>query len=291
MASPAKIFFHLFALLPLPISHLLGWLLGLLFFLLPNQHRRISRINIDLCFAENGWLWRRWLLLRSLVETSKTATESPHLWHTSREKLPALVSNVSGLEHIEEARHHGKGALLIIPHLGSWEMVGLYCSAHYPMTSLYRPLRQGGELDELVISGRNHLGAKLVPTDAGGVRKLAQALRNNELVAILPDQDPRDSGGLFAPFFGIEANTMTLASRLALKSGARQILCVAKRRSWGRGFTLHFQPIEIAQGDGLEQNIATINSSIEAIVRHLPQQYQWTYKRFRTRPEGEPKIY
>ena len=293
MASPAKIIFHLLAQLPLPLSHVLGWPFGLLFFILPNRHRRISSINIDLCFADKGWFWRRWLLLRSLVETSKTAMESPRLWLTSRNKLLTVVNNVSGLDSLEQALHHGKGVIIVGPHLGSWELVSLYCSAHYPMTSLYRPLRQRG-LEDIVVSGRKRLGAKLVPTDASGVRKLAQALKNNELIGIPPDQDPRDSGGIFAPFFGIEANTMTLASRLALKSDARQILCVAKRQSWGRGFSIHFQPIESADGakdDGVEQNITAINTGVETMVRQIPQQYQWGYKRFRSRPEGAPKIY
>jgi len=216
--------------------------------------------------------------------------ESPRLWLAHRNGLFSLIREVNGLANVEEALNLGKGVIIIGPHLGSWELVSLYCSANHTITSLYRPLRHGG-LEELVINGRNRLGAKLVPTDAHGVRELARALKNNELIGIPPDQDPRDAGGLFAPFFGIKTNTITLASRLALKSGARQIFCVAERLSWGRGFKIHFEPIEIAEGADIEQHLRAINHKVETMVQRTPQQYQWSYKRFRTRPEGEKELY
>jgi Kdo2-lipid IVA lauroyltransferase/acyltransferase len=141
-----------------------------------------------------------------------------------------------------------------------------------------------------VLKGRTRFGAQLVPTDTKGVRALFQALAANELVLILPDQDPRDSGGIFAPFFGIQANTMTLASRLAQKSGAIPVLAIAERLSWGRGFRMHYLPLEIDE-KSLEGHVAAINRAVEQAIRCYPEQYQWSYKRFRTRPEGEGEIY
>lgn len=286
----AKAFIQFIARVPLPLAHLLGWLFGSIFFLLPNRHRRISRINIDLCFPDKSWLWRQWLIYKSLAETGKTTMESPRFWLTSREGALTQVSNVGGREHLDEGLSHNNGVIVIVPHLGSWELVGLYCSSLFPMTSLYRPPRQQG-LEDILINGRTKLGAKLVPTDIKGVRQLARALKDNELVAILPDQDPRDSGGLFAPFFGIETNTMTLASRLGMKSGARLVICVAERLSWGRGFNIHFQPLEISSEAKIDEHVAAINQGVESFVRRIPQQYQWGYKRFRTRPDGEEEIY
>ena len=279
-----------FALLPLPLAHLFGWLIGLLFFFLPNHHRRVSRINIALCFKEKSQIWRSWLLLRSLVETGKTIMESPILWFSERKDLLKIVAHEFGSDVIKEALSHQKGVVIIVPHLGSWELVSLYCSTLHPTTSLYRPLRHG-DLEDMVVKGRKHLGAKLAQTNANGVRALSRALRNNEFIAIPPDQDPRDNGGLFIPFFGIETNTITLASRLALKSGANLVVCIAERLAWGRGFAIHFQALDLTNISEIKAHVTAINQHVEASVRRMPQQYQWSYKRFRTRPEGDAEIY
>jgi Kdo2-lipid IVA lauroyltransferase/acyltransferase len=277
------------ALLPLPVAHAIGYLFGWLFYLVQNPHREIARRNIALCLPELSPRERRHLLRRVLIETGKTAMESPIMWLSSRTRTLSLIREVEGQEVLDQALGRGKGGIIAAPHLGSWELVSLYCSTFSPSTSLYRPLRRPS-LEPLIHKARTRFGANLVPTDTKGVRALFQALAANELVVIPPDQDPRDAGGVFVPFFGIQANTMTLVSRLAQKSGATPVLGVAERLSWGRGFRMHYFPIEI-DNDSLEGQVAAINRTLEEAVRRFPAQYQWSYKRFRTRPEGEGAIY
>ncbi len=277
------------ALLPLPFVHAVGVLFGWLFYLVHNPHRDVARRNIALCLPELNPKGRRRMLRRALIETGKTALESPILWLGNAARVRSLVKEEVGREVLENALQQDKGVIVVVPHLGSWELVSLHCSAAYPLTSLYRPLRNP-EMEPLVREGRTRFGAELVPTNTRGVRALFQALAANELVLILPDQDPRDAGGEFAPFFGIQANTMTLASKLAQKSGAPLVLCVAERLSWGRGFRLHYRPVD-APADDLQQHLMAINAAVEQAVRDFPAQYQWSYKRFRTRPEGEGAIY
>jgi Kdo2-lipid IVA lauroyltransferase/acyltransferase len=284
-----KLFIRLVALLPLPVAHAIGYLLGWLFYLVQNPHREVSRRNIALCLPELSPRERRRMLRRALIETGKTAMESPIMWFSSRERTLSLVRKEIGKEALEAAQQKGKGVIIVAPHLGSWELVSLYCSAFHSMTSLYRPLRQPS-LEPGVLKGRTRFGAQLVPTDAKGVRSLFQALAANELVGIPPDQDPRDSGGLFVPFFGIQANTMTLISRLEQKSGATPVLAIAERLSWGRGFRMHYLPFANSD-ESLEGHVAALNLAVEKAVRCFPEQYQWSYKRFRTRPEGEGAIY
>lgn len=279
---------RLFALLPLPLAHGLGVLSGWLFYLVPNRHRRIACLNIERCFPKLTPGERRTLLRRTLCEVGKTTFETPVIWFSSQRRFDRLVVESVGEEQLSQI---DKGALIIGPHLGSWEMVSLYCSAHYPTTSLYRPLRKPA-LEKPVIAARQRFGAQLVPTDAGGVRALFKALKEGGLVGIPPDQDPRDSGGVFAPFFGMQANTMTLLPRLAGKSGALPLLTVAERLPWGRGFRMHFitMPKEVADRDP-EVAATAINQCVEQAVRRWPAQYQWIYKRFRTRPDGESSFY
>lgn len=279
------------AALPLPLSHAAGTLIGGGLLIVPNQLRRISAINVPLCWPELGAAQQRRLINASLIEAGKTLCEAGALWLWPGERTLRLVRAVSGEEHLRNALALGKGAILAVPHLGAWEIIGLYCSHHYPMTSLYRPPRLA-EMDTLVRHGRERLGAKLVPADAGGVRALYQALGRGELVGMLPDQEPGAGNGLFAPLFGVPANTMVLLSRLAIKTGAAVIFGYAERLPGGRGYHLHFFPAPPAINQApIENSVGVMNAMVEDLIRRSPQQYQWGYKRFRTRPAGDEKIY
>lgn len=285
------LFFRLLAFLPLPVSHAMGAALGWLFSVVPNRHRRIALININACFSELTGAQRSSLLRRSLIETGKTAMESPMLWMATKDKVTALVKQVSGQELLEQAFANGKGVIVVGPHLGSWELVSLYCSVFYSVTSLYRPLRKPA-FEKIVRTSRERFGCTLVPSDSRGVRALFKALGNNEVVAIPPDQDPRDSGGAYALFFGLMANTMTLVPRLVQKSSAVPLLCYAERLAHGKGFHLHIKPLPAGFEDKEpEAAVAVINQAVEESIRSIPEQYQWCYKRFRTRPEGEKSFY
>lgn len=282
--------FQLLALLPLPLLHLIGKLLGLLFFLLPNSHRAISARNIALCFPGLSCWQRLNLLRRSLEETGKTIMEVPLIWCGSRKRVMELVKQKSGEEAVRDAMSSGKGMIAVSPHIGCWEMSGLYLSNHYDITSMYRPPRYGS-LASLMRNGRERLGAHLVPTDASGIKLLMQALKQGKMIGVLPDQDPRETGGVFAPFFGIPANTMTLLPKFAQKSGAAVIYCFAERLSWGRGFHLRFiSAPEVGNGD-MTVAATAVNAAVEECIRLAPAQYQWSYKRFRTRPDGDVSLY
>jgi len=203
-----------------------------------------------------------------------------------------LARRVSGEDKLKKAIQRGQGLLLAMPHLGAWEMVNLYCSMHYPLTTMYRapPMSQMGLL---MRKARERFNARLVSADNTGLRALYKALERGEMVAILPDQVPSARGGsVFAPFFGIPASTMVLLSRLAIKTGAPVMFAYAERLPHGRGYHLHFLPAspDINHG-GIESSAAAVNAMVEKCVRAAPEQYQWVYKRFRVRPAGEKAFY
>jgi len=279
------------AALPLPLAHAVGTVIGWGLILIPNDLRRVSTTNIPLCFPEFSAPQQRRLLRASLIESGKTMTEAGAIWLWPEERMLSLMKTTSGEEHLRAALASGKGAILAVPHLGAWEIIGTYCSSQYPMTILYRPPRLA-KLDKLVRHGRERLGAKLVPVDAGGVRALYQTLGRGDLVGMLPDQEPGAGNGIFAPLFGIQANTMALLSRLAIKTGAPVIFAYAERLPHGRGYHLHFVPAPPTINQvPLEQSVTIMNDMVENLIRQKPEQYQWGYKRFRTRPAGEPTIY
>ena len=282
---------RLTALLPLPLTHAIGALLGWLLWRIPSAPRRIAARNLALCFPELTPTERDRLLRRNLMETGRGLLELGPLWLWPGQRVLALVrGSVAGEEALAATVRQQRGAILLTPHLGAWEMAGLYYSSRHPLTILYRPSRLG--LDELSVRGRGRVGGKVVATDARGVRALLTSLRNGEILGILPDQDPGEESGVFAPFFGIAANTMTLVSRLALKTSVPVFLTWAERLPRGRGYALHLRALpEVTAAASLEVSAAALNQGVEAAVRSLPAQYLWVYKRFKTRPPGEAKLY
>jgi len=288
-----KILLYFFSLFPLRITHAIATGLGKIIACRPNlSMTRVSRINIRLCFPYLSDSAEKKLTKISLIETCKTFLELSALWLWSGKRVLNLVQNVTGEECLQEAIQKNQGVILLTPHLGAWEMAGLYASSRYKITSLYRPPKLKG-LHHLIQAERERLGAQLVPTDRAGIRSLYQALQRNEMIGILPDQVTHSAGtGVFAPFFGVPADTMILVSRLARKTGAPVIFTYAERLPQGQGFHLHFlpAPTEI-QSDDVIISAHALNQGIENCVKNCPTQYQWSYKRFKHRPQGEDSVY
>ncbi len=291
-ALVVKLLFRLFAALPLRVTHALGSAIGTLVAVVPNRRRRTAEVNIGLCFPGLRAEQRAQLVRASLIEYSKGAAEVALLWSCGRAELLRLVCQMSGADDFNRALSQGKGVIIAAPHLGAWELVGLYASIYAPMTSLYRspPLSAMGEI---MRHGRERFGAKLVAAERPGVRALYKALQRGELVGILPDQVPADpASGVFAPFFGIPAFTMTLLSRLAAKSGAPVFFVYAERLPRGEGYHLHFlRGPEAIGGEDIEASVRAVNAMLERCVRSCPEQYQWVYKRFRVRPHHAASYY
>ena len=290
-AALVRAVLRLLAWLPLRYSQGIGGGAGRTIGLFPNGLRRVAEINLALCFPELSARSRRRLLAQTLAETGKTAAEMGALWLWPAARVLALVREVPGDEVLTHALSQGKGLILACPHLGAWELAGLYCATRCKLTALYRPPRMSA-LDTMIRNARERSGARLVPTDAAGIRALFQALRRGDAVGILPDQDPGRERGVFAPFFGISASTMILVSRLAASTGAPVVLVYAERLPRGTGYRMRFVPApeDIADPDP-ETAAAALNRAVESCVRARPEQYQWTYKRFKTRPAGERRYY
>ncbi|MDR3414834.1 MAG: lysophospholipid acyltransferase family protein [Nevskia sp.] len=275
---------------PLPLLHGLGWILGSLLWLVPNRFRAITLLHLELCFPEQPAAERARIARRSLIESGKAVCEVPALWFGSDRRLRRWLADAEALRALQTAVAGGKGAIMLTPHLGAWEIASFFCAQAGPITVLYKP--QKGAADAVILRGRSRWPeVKPVPTSGGGVKALLAALKHGELVGILPDHDPpEESGTRFAPLFGIPANTMDLVGRLAARSGAPVWFVTARRLPWGRGF--RFQLDRAPPGiDDAEQGAAALNQGVEACVMRLPEQYWWSYKRYRRRPPGSSDPY
>jgi len=218
--------------------------------------------------------------------------ELPGFWCRDPSHALARLSDPDGHKTLNGLLAQGKGVIVAGPHLGSWEIVGLFLAQIAPVTTLYRPPRYDA-MAALIVKGRSQTGAKLVPTDASGVKALYKALRQGEMVAILPDQQPKSTrGAVFAPFFGQPALTMELVSRLAAKTGAPVVFCFAERLPFGKGHRIHWvqAPEGIDDADPIVAATA-LNQGVERCIHICPTQYQWSYKRFRKHPDGKTNRY
>lgn len=290
MASKLKVHLVLvlirfLGLLPLPVNHLLGAAAGVVLSLIPSKTRRDTRVNLALCFPSLSAQEQRRLLCRALTETGKAVTEAAYFWTRRPERLDRLIVDVRGWQPTQALLQQGRGLIVAAPHLGAWELLSLYWARRVPLHSMYRPPRQR-EYEALLTRVRERSGADLVPATAAGIRRLYRVLADGEVAAILPDQEARQ--GVFAPLFGRPAKTMTLLPKLARRSGAPVVFAFAERLPWARGYRVHMLPApgDIADPDP-ERAAAALNRMIEACVRIAPEQYQWTYRRFRRQPDGK----
>ncbi|KRB99795.1 lipid A biosynthesis acyltransferase [Hydrogenophaga sp. Root209] len=273
MAPPIQFLFRTLSLLPLPVLHALGWVLGWASFLLSARYRR--RL---LAHAKQAG-FSSTVALASIGEAGKLVAELPRLWLGR----PVRV-DWDGAELIEAAQAQGSGVLFLTPHLGCFEITAQAYAQRFgarrPMTVLFRPARQPW-LRDLVAGARQRPGLLAAPTTLAGVKQLIKALKGGDVVGLLPDQVPPDGQGIWAPFFGRDAYTMTLSARLAHSGGTKILVSWGERLSWGKGYRVHVRPFGPLDTDAAAA-ARQINQAMEALVRECPAQYLWSYDRYKS---------
>ena len=264
--------------LPLKLNHCLGAFLGQLLYLLNTDAKKITLHNISICFSELSNNEQRSLVKKSLIETGKNLTESSLIWNQSFSENTKLIRNIHGKNYLDT----DENTILLVPHLGCWEITGRVIANTRAITFLFKPLKKQQQ-NQYLFERRNQGNLTMASADQSGVLKLQRALKQGELVGMLPDQDPGQEGGIIAPFFKNPVNTMTLLPRLAKKHNARVVMCWANRLKKGRGFDLNFEPLDLtSSSDDLLEQVTLMNRAIEDLIRRYPDQYMWSYRRFKS---------
>ncbi len=278
-------------LLPLKLAQAIGRFVGLLAWRLNGRSRKTTDINLRICLPELSTEEQQRLSKESMAHTGMTAMEIPLMWEWPVDKCFNLIKETRGLELVDQALASGKGLILLAPHLGNWELTGLFFSSRYKMAALYSPPHIK-EFEDYMIRVRGRLGSELVRGDRKGLLRLMGILKEGGVAGILPDQSPRGKTNAYAPFFGMEVRTMTLVNRLIQKTGANVLVTFAERLPDGNGFRLIVEEAVPGNGDSDPVVAATaLNQSVEKVIRMAPAQYQWEYKRLRHRPPGNPNPY
>lgn len=278
-------------LLPLKLAQAIGRFVGLLAWRLNGRSRKTTDVNLRICLPELSTEEQQRLSKESMAHTGMTAMEIPLMWEWPVDKCFNLIKETRGLELVDQALASGKGLILLAPHLGNWELTGLFFSSRYKMAALYSPPHIK-EFEDYMIRVRGRLGSELVRGDRKGLLRLMGILKEGGVAGILPDQSPRGKTNAYAPFFGMEVRTMTLVNRLIQKTGANVLVTFAERLPDGNGFRLIVEEAVPGNGDSDPVVAATaLNQSVEKVIRMAPAQYQWEYKRLRHRPPGNPNPY
>ena len=175
--------------------------------------------------------------------------------------------------------------------MGAWESMLGYLPEKMVATMMYRPLRIPA-LESVVRGARERAGAKLVPATPSGIRAMLKALKQNEVVVMLPDQVPNHSGGVIVPFFGQPALTMTLVAKFAQKTGAKVMVGYVERLKHGQGFKPHGVIVgEAIYNPDMIAAVTAMNQALEQAILQRPEQYVWGYKRFKRRGSAGKKLY
>lgn len=279
------------ALLPLPILAPLGLLFGEIAYRLVASRRHIAQRNIDLCFKALTASERRRLVHRHFLLLGQAVLATAQGWFAGRARMQRMV-RLNGREHLDRALAQNRRVILLAPHFMSVEICGIGMAAHgYDLIDIYRRYRNA-LFDVVAFNQRTRFGGVALEMYEDGIKATLREIKRGRVLYYLPDQDSGLKNGIFAPFFGVEAATISMLGRLAKMTDALVIPVAPRLRTWGRGFEVTILPPleDFPTGEELADTIR-MNQAIEDIVRQMPAQYFWVHGRFKTRPEGEESLY
>jgi KDO2-lipid IV(A) lauroyltransferase len=270
------ILFRCLSALPLPALHALGAALGWLVYLGSPSYRRRLRDNL----AGAGYAEQ---LPAAIAEAGKSIVELAFVWCADPARV-ARHASTANWEYVQGLLDAGKGIVFLTPHLGCFEMTAQQIALHTALTVMYRPPKKAA-LKPLIEGARARHNLFLAPATVAGVRILAKALRKGQPIGLLPDQVPQEGEGVWAPYFGRTAYTMTLPAKLAQLGKATLVLVYAERLPHGRGFVVRFVPFDGELGETPTEQATAINSAMERLIARCPAQYFWSYNRYK-QPDG-----
>ena len=276
--------------MPSRVLWVLGNGLGSIASWFPTPNRRFAGRNIELCFPEKSPTEHRQLMKRHFQLSGVAVLSLSVAWFAPRWRVERFI--ILRDQHIlDEALAGGKKVILFAPHFLSLDMGGARLAAirDRKFVSMYRKSRD--PLLEYLFSRRSRFGSLLVERMAS-LKSIIRAIRDGRIFYYLPDQDMGQRASVFVPFFGIPTATVTILSRLAATTNAAVIPCITRIIPGEHRYeTRLYPPLENFPTDDPVADARRMNREIEQWVREMPDQYMWSYRRFKTRPNNESSLY
>ena len=246
--------------------------------------QRIVDINLQLCFPDLDAGARQALYLRYQTALLRVVFLSPRLWWGSAASLDRHCS-FHGQHYLDQALADNQAVVLSVSHTLALDVGMIAMSPNYPLQGFYKPF-ENPVLDWLVRRSRTRFGG--VPMARGeGFRAIIQGLKRGAILCYLTDEDLGRKGSVFAPFFGHQKATFAMLPRIVKHTSAVVIpMATYYDAKQDRFHTRFFEPLANYPTDDKIDNATRLNASIEATVRHQPDQYLWKLRLFRTCPAG-----
>lgn len=276
------------AVLPARWRMVLGGGLGRLYFRFSRKRRRIALINIGLCFPQWSEAQRLELAREHFQAAMRAVLDFPWWWWASEAQLARRVE-VRGAEYYRKAVADGHNVILLAFHNVALE-AGIMINYYFPHIGVIKPIRNP-VLDWFLTRGRTRFGGRIFDR-AAGIRPVIRAIRAGAGFYYLPDEDLGLRDSVFAPFFGVPAASLTTLGRLARVCDAVVLPCFARMVRGGLGYEIDLHPpLANFPGPDPYEDTCRMNAAIEEGIRTAPEQYWWTSKRFRCRPDGAVSPY
>lgn len=278
----------LLTLLPFNWQLALGRAFGRLFMRLGKRRRHIAEVNLRLCFPELDDQQRQQLLLRTFEAQGMGLMETLAAWLMSPKQLLPLVE-VHDLDLVQRAQAEGKAVLLLGAHFTTLDIAGTLFGHFQAVDVIYRR-QKNAVINHYMNRGREKFlqGGRTIPQD--DMRSVYRSLVDKRVLWYPPDQDYGAKHSVFAPFFGVPAAVVKAPTRMAKKTGAEVLACWYYRSEDGK-YHIGFNTIDGFTGSDYDADAAAFNHQLETVLRRHPEQYMWVHRRFKSRPEGEAKVY
>lgn len=275
---------------PVSVRSGLAALLAFVFWLVIPKRRRVTLTNLRLCFPDKTEAERRQIAKSFYRKLMRAALDHGVLWAGSRDEVAAMV-RFEGVENITETVARGEHLIVISPHFVGLDAAGIGLNLHVRGCSLYQ--KQANPVwDEAALKGRlRFANPELIAKHGrGDLKAVIRAMNKGLPFYYLPDMDHGRKNSIFIPFFGVPAATVPMACRLAKLTRAKVCMCIAEMTD--KGYVVHISPVwENYPTDDVEADTRRITAELENWILKLPDQYLWSHRRFKTRPEGEPSVY
>ncbi len=253
---------------------------------LGKERRYVAERNIELCFPDKSTEQRADILRESFAGAGMALFESGFVWWPQK-RLTKMVE-IIGLEHLEKARAEGQNVLMFTPHNTSLEACFSQLSMHEKLNILFR-VHDNPFWEYMSGRGRRNFRLRLIPRKQ--VKEFLHFLSTGRTGLIAADQDLSKRRGVFVPFFGIQASTVTSVSDFCRQTNSVAMLVSGYRRP-GKGYTVEIRPpLENFPTDDAIADTARVSLVTEQAIREQPGDYLWHHRRFKTRPEGEAPLY
>ncbi len=273
--------------LPLSWLRALGTALGALLMVAIPSRRRVVQTNLRVCFPHLSDAARVALARQTFVYFAQAWLDRSWLWHRSAACIQSRVQLSGEVAALSEATP----TVLFAPHFMGldvgWTALTLNLPLHF--TTIFTP-QSNAAVDAWVAQGRQRFGQVRLFRREDGVKPIVSALRQHELLYLLPDMNFGPSESIFVPFYGQPAATVPSLSRFAKLGRARVVPVITRMTASGYEVVVHPAWHDFPTDDA-EVDTATMNQHLEVLINTMPAQYFWVHKRFKTRPPGAPELY